>query len=168
MIGKGILAIIITLIAVGLLTLLVMPSSAGNVTVYEVGADYIIWNTGGNITHFWLDGNNVPVYCGTFGQYGLTPNTPHTGCEENVSCTTVTTLNNGISVFYHWLVFLILIGFCIVSYYIPVTQAPALIYAIYLIQDYLPSINAPFEEMLLASILMICGILSAIVGWSKR
>ena len=141
--------------------------SAGNVSVNEIGTTYIIWNTENNITSFWLDGTLIPVYGSIYGQYDLSPDSVHTGCEVNGTCIQATTLNSGFNVLEYWIVFLILVVMCIVSYYIPVSYVFQVIYGIYLISTYLPSINAPFEQYLLTGLLMIFGMIAGIRGYTR-
>ncbi len=140
--------------------------SAGNVTVYEVGAEYIVWSTDGNITHFYLDGNDIPVYSSKYVQSGLTPGSTHIGCEENSTCVGVTTPINGISVFLFWLVYLIGIGICIASYYVPVTSMPSIVYGLFAIR-YVNDLNLGFTYMSLAAIIMIASVIAAVAGWRR-
>lgn len=142
-------------------------SSGSNVSVNEVGATYIIWNTENNISHFWLDGQDVIVYGSLYGQYGLSPGSVHIGCEENTTCTGVTTLDNGYSIFRYWLVFLVLVALCFITYHVPITYAPTLIYGLYLLTIYLPEIGAPFEQMILVVVLIVVGLIAAIGGYRK-
>jgi PKD repeat protein len=143
-----------------------LPPS-GDIYVYDVSSDYIIWGVSENITEIFIDGVRFHVYGSLIGQHNLTADTPHTACAANVTCIGVRTLPDGFSVFTYWLVLIILIGLCVISYKVPVTIAPTLIYGLYLLNTYLPKVNAPFEHMILCVVLMIMGIMASIAGFRR-
>ncbi len=142
-------------------------ASYGNISVYEVGSDYIIWQVGVNITDIVVDGVKRPVYGSLYGQYNLSPMTLHTGCRENAECIGVRTEGNGWYVFVYWLAFIVLICMVVISYYIPITAFPIVIYGVYLIAEYIPTHGNSFVESSLVGILIIVGILAAYRGMNR-
>lgn len=150
-----------------LFTMFIHPVDAYNISVGDVGASFIRWDIAENKSPIWVDGTSTQVYGRYYYQHDLSPNSKHVGCIENETCIEVTTLSNGYYVFNYWVVFLILIAFCVISYYFPITYVPALIYSIYLITIYLPNINAEFNYYLMTGILMIMNIISASRGMKR-
>lgn len=157
---------IIVLISISLLFIGI--AYAGNITVYESDSSYIIWKINSNLSHAYIDGCYTEFGGEYFGQYDLSPNTLHFACEENETCIGARTEINGEYVFFYWLVYIILVVLCIVSFYIPITIAPVLIYGLYLIRYYLPGIGAEFSEYVLTSALMIMGMVATISGLRKN
>ena len=119
-----------------------------------------------NTTTMHIYGVDTSIYGMQYGQYNLNPGEYHIGCE-NESCIDITLPDNGVSVFSHWSIYILLIVMCLVSYFVPVTAIPALVYGYWLINMYLPSKHASFEEMLLTAILVICGIMIGGFGWKR-
>ena len=135
--------------------------------VYDYGSDYIIWHTSNtSTTNITIDGVQTDISGVMYGQYDLTPNTYHFVCEGG-DCTGITTKDNGVNVVFRWSIFLLFIVLIAVSYYIPISVVPTVIYGIYIISEYLPSQNAGFEEMLLAVILLVSGLLAGWRGWNR-
>lgn len=147
-----------------LCALFIHPAYAYNISVGDVGTNYIRWDVSENKTPIWIDGESIPVYGHYYYQHDVSSNSKHIGCLENETCIEVTTKTDGFSVFNMWIVYLILIAFVVISYYFPITYAPALIYSIYLITVYLPNISAEFNYYILVGILMIMNILAGIKG----
>lgn len=152
------------------IALVLIPSfvSAGNVSIYSTGSDFIIWSVSGDNKNISVDGQPVYVTGIFYGQYDISPNTVHFACDSDGVCIQHTTSHDGISVIKYWSVFFVLVALCIASYFVAISYAFQLIYGIYLIRNYLPSINAPFEQMILAVVLMVMGIISAGIGMRKR
>ena len=138
----------------------------GNLSVYSYGDDYIIWNVGGN-TIVWIDGVETAVSGLTYGQYDLSPGTEHIGCNIDGNCTGIVTKENAFSVFMYWGVYFILIMLCVISFYIPITVFPALVYSSYLFTSYLPDIGGSFNEYSLVAVLMVVAILAGMAGWRR-
>jgi len=149
-----------------LFTCVTVGSSHGNLSVYSYGTNYIVWNVGGN-TLVWLDGKETDVYGLTYGQYDLQPGTEHIGCNLDGNCTGITTKEDVWSVFGYWGIFFILIALCVVSFYVPISCVPALIYGGFLLGDFLPSVNAEFPEYSLVGLLMAISCLAAVAGWRR-
>ncbi len=135
----------------------------GDIWVNSYGSNYIIWQYDINVTSIILDGIKIPVYGETFGQYNLSAKSTHVGCVEGGICVKVTTLADGWYVFNYWLVVIILLALIVISSRIPISAIPTIIYVLYLIRVYLPSINAEFNMYIVVAILLIIGILVA--GW---
>lgn len=150
-----------------LVLLLVAVSNAGNVSVYDSGSDYIIWSVGGDNRNISVDGIPVEVSGSYYGQYDLSPESKHIGCDSDGECLPYTTSTNGYSVFSSWLVYFILIGLCVASYFVPLSYAATVVYGIYLIGSYLPSHNAGYTYYLLVGILLIMGLLAGARGLKK-
>ena len=138
----------------------------GNLSVYSYGDDYIIWNVGGN-TLVWIDGVETAVSGLTYGQYDLSPGTEHIGCNIDGNCTGIATKDNAMSVFMYWGVYFILIVLCVISFYIPITVFPALVYSSYLFTSYLPDTGGSFNEYSLVAVLMVVAILAGMAGWRR-
>lgn len=150
-----------------LVLLLVAVSNAGNISVYDSGSDYIIWSVSGSDNNISIDGKLVEVSGAYYGQYDLSPDSKHIGCDSNGECLLYTTSTDGYSVFSAWLVYFILIGLCIASYFVPLSYAATVIYGIYLIGSYLPSHNSGYTYYLLVGILLIMGLLAGARGLKK-
>lgn len=145
--------------------LITIPSFAANVSVEEIGTNYIIWNVPDNVT-VYIDGNAIL----THGQYyvqPVEPSTKHILCLESGECYAVTSKEDTAGVILHWLLFIIAVGLCVASYYVPISAIPTVIYTLYLARDYLPAHNAGFEELFLAYTLMAVGALAAYAGWYR-
>jgi len=136
----------------------------GNISVYRAEPNYIIWRVSENITSICLDGENTNIYGEYYGQYGLEPNTKHFACVNGNECISTVTPDNGISVFGHWLIYIILIIGCIVALRVPISGVFSIVFGTYLIVVYLPSISAPFNEFVLTAVLMAMGLICSIVG----
>lgn len=143
-------------------------ASAGNITVYEYGSNYIIWSIAENISSVYIDGEEIEITSPYYGQYSLQPNSEHIGCDAEGNCISVTTLTDGYTVFIHWSVYLVLIFVCAISFWVPLSYAFAVIYSLYLIGDYLPSISAPYTEFVLVVALMVIGIVLAHRGYNRH
>lgn len=141
---------------------------AGNVTLYEYGSNYIIWEMSENTTEIYVDGIEIPISSPYYGQYNVHPNSEHIACDAYGSCVSITTPNDGYSIFTNWLIYLILLAVCAISYYIPLSYAFAVIYSIYLIGDYLPSHSAIFGEYVLVVSLMVMGIVLSHRGYTRH
>lgn len=141
----------------------------GNISVYRVEPNYIIWSVTENITSMVIDGYDVLVSGGYYGQYAnVSPGTKHFACVNGNECISVVTPDDGISVLGNWIIYLVLIASCIVCARVPITCVFPIVMGVYLINVHLPSIGAPFEEYLLCAVLMIMGIISAIIGFTRR
>lgn len=157
-------------ICICIFALLVSPAlcvdihTYGNVSVYRAEPNYIIWRVSENITSICLDGENTNVYGEYYGQYGLEPNTKHFACVNGNECISTVTPDNGISVFGHWLIYIILIIGCIVALRVPISGVFSIVFGTYLIVVYLPSLSAPFNEFVLTSVLMAMGLICSVVG----
>jgi len=135
--------------------------------VYDYGSDYIVWHTSDeSTTNISIDGRYTEISGTMYGQYDLSPNSQHFACE-NGECVGITTKDTGLNVVLRWSIYLLFIVLITVSYYIPISVVPTIVYGLYLIQIYLPSQNAGFEEMLLAVILLVAGMLAGWRGWSR-
>src|SRR5574343_65590 len=82
-----------------LVLLLVAISNAGNISVYDSGSDYIIWSVSGSDNNISIDGKLVEVSGAYYGQYDLSPESKHIGCDSDGECLPYTTSTNGYSVF---------------------------------------------------------------------
>lgn len=153
--------------AIMLILLLFAVANAGNVSVYESGSDYIIWHISGDNKNISIDGISILVSGEYYGQYDLSSESKHIGCDSNGDCLPHTTATDGYSVFSNWLVYFILIALCVLSYFVPISYAPTVIYGIYLIGSYLPSKGADYTYYLLVGILLIMGMLASIRGMKK-
>ena len=152
---------------VGLILFSPVVSGHENLSIYSYGDDFIIWSVGGN-TLIWLDGVETAVSGLTYGQYDLTPGTEHIGCNIDGNCTGIVTKENTASILLYWGAYFVLIGLCIVSYFIPITSFPAVIYALYLLQIYIPeNSTGSFLEYSLVVVLLIVAILAGMVGWRR-
>lgn len=151
-----------------LLAIICGACSAGNITLYERGTNYIIWEIAENVSSVYIDGEEIDITSPYYGQYDIQPNTEHIGCDCEGNCVSVTTLTDGYTVFIRWSVYLILIVVCAVSFFVPVSYAFAVLYSIYLIGDYLPSVGATFPEYILVVSLMVMGIISAHKGYNRH
>ena len=161
------LCIVITIIVLLCAFVFFPHAMAYNISVGDIGTSYIRWDVANNTTPIWLDGVSTPVYGQYYYQHDLSAGSKHIGCIENETCIEATTQIDGFSVFNMWIVYLILIGFIIVSYYFPITYVPAVLYSVYLILVYLPDINADFNYYILTGILMIMNIITGAKGVRK-
>lgn len=142
-------------------------ASAGNISVSSSGSDYIIWQISGDNHNISIDGIQKEISGIYYGQYDLSPSSKHIGCDADGECITHTTITDGITLFTNWIPILLLITFCCISYFIPISYAPAVILGVYLIGSYLPERNSGFYDYLLVGILLIMGLLASIRGMRK-
>lgn len=155
------------LASIFIILILFAVANAGNISVYESGSDYIIWQVSGEDKNISIDGLPISVSGEYYGIYDLSPESKHIGCDSDGNCLPHTTATNGYSVFSNWLVYFILIALCVLSYFVPISYAPTVIYGIYLIGSYLPSKGADYTYYLLVGILLIMGMLASIRGMKK-
>ena len=139
----------------------------GNISVYKVDSNYIVWRVSENVTSMCLDGEIVDVFGEYYGQYHLEPNTKHFACINTNECMSVITPDNGITVFGNWIIYLILIAACIIAVRVPILGTFPVVFGMYLITVYLPDIGATFAEYSLVGILVIMGIICAIIGFRR-
>jgi hypothetical protein len=152
---------------VGLILLSPSVSAHGNLSIYSYGDDFIIWNVGGN-TLIWLDGVETAVSGLTYGQYDLSPGTEHIGCNIDGNCTGIVTKENSYTVLLDWGIYFIMLAFCVISYFIPVTSFPAMVYGMYLLTVYLPeNTSGDYLSYSLVAVLMVVAIVAAISGWRR-
>lgn len=140
--------------------------SAGNISAYDIGANYIIWDIS-SAQNVSIDGIDVTTSSPVYTQSDLISGSKHVACEAGIGCVYAETSQDSLSVITHWSVYLLLIIFCVISYYVPVSFFATLIYGLYLIRGYLPAMGAGFEEYILCVSLVIIGFLTAMKGYNR-
>jgi len=152
-----------------ILTLLILSGlivCASGVSVHTYGTNYIIWNTTDD-TYIHVSGEVIDVSnISYYSQYDLTPDTEYMLCS-NTGCTGIVTKPNTESILLYWGVYFVLIGLVIASYRYPVSGFPCLIFGIYVLSIYLPSISAGSSEYILTGVLITVGMAASWYGMHK-